>query len=70
MAPLRGYLSRVLREVRDHVVIFSERVHDGRKNKGVGKEKTKELGESQGSIVSCKPRKEAFVTRKKKWSTA
>ena len=34
MAPLRGYLSRVLREVRDHVVIFSERVHDGRKNKG------------------------------------
>ena len=33
-------------------------------------EKTKELGESQGSTVSCKPREEAFITRKKKWSTA
>ena len=34
MALLRGYLSRFLKEVRDHVVGFSERDHDQRKNKG------------------------------------
>ena len=33
MALLRGYLSRVLKEVREHVVGFSERDHDGKKNK-------------------------------------
>lgn len=33
-------------------------------------EKTRELGENQGSIVPWKPREEAYISRKKKWPTA